>query len=227
MNSFIIVFWVVVAIIFLGYFCFLRCVSPLDNKNSVYQMTEDAAIISIIIVMGFVPQFGYIMIVPGLSLTLIHIPVLIGAYRGDWKRGLLYGLVFGVTSWIQAIQNAAGLNAFFVYPWISVLPRVLFGFFAGLCFSFFKKRNKLYRNGLLIAAISFFLTLLHTGLVFGSLFLFYPSEMISYFSLSGSIGNGIVLGVTSILLLGCVGEATIGAIFTPIVGKTLARLLRK
>ena len=222
-----IIFWVLMICLLLAYFRYLHFVSPPSSRESVSSLTEDAAIIALIIIMGFVPQFGYITIVPGVSLTLLHLPLLVGAYRGDWKRGILYGVAFGLTSWFQAIQNAAGLNAFFVYPWVSVLPRALFGFFAGLAFFFLKKGDKLYRNGFVIAAISFALTLLHTGLVFADLFLFYPTEMISFFSLSSSIGNGIVVGVTVILLLGSLGEAILGAIFTPIVTKTLTKLLRK
>ncbi len=220
-------FWLFFAFSFISYMVYLHKVSPEENGYSVSMMSEDAVIIAIIIVMGFVPQFGYITVVPGISLTLMHLPVLLGAYRGGWKRGTLYGFAFGVTSCLQAIQNNAGLNAFFIYPWVSVLPRVLFGFFAGLSFLFLKKGNKLSHDGLPLAAISFALTLLHTGLVFADLFLFYPNEMIAFFSNSSVIGSGIVLGVTLILVLGCLGEATLAAIFTPIVGKTLDKITRR
>ncbi len=228
MNVEAIVFWVFFAALFLAYFVYLRFISPKDEESdSVSRITEDSVIIAIIVIMGFVPQFGYISIVPGISLTLMHLPVLIGAYRGGWKRGVFYGIAFGVTSWLQALQNGAGLNAFFIYPWVSVLPRLLFGFCAGLSFSFLKKGNKLYRNGLLVAAISFLLTLLHTGFVFADLFLFYPNEMIAFFSSSSTIGEGITMGVTLMLLLGCLGEATLAALFTPAVGRTLARITRR
>ena len=223
-----VVFWLFFAFYFVSYLLYLHKVSPEEGKNySVSMMSEDAIIIAIIVVMGFIPQLGYISVVPGISLTLMHLPVLLGAYRGGWKRGILYGFAFGITSCLQAIQNNVGLNAFFIYPWISVLPRVLFAFFAGLSFSFFKKGNKLSHDGLLLSAISFALTLLHTGLVFADLFLFYPSEMVSFFSNSSVIGNGIVLGVTLILILGCLGEATLAALFTPIVGKALDKINRK
>lgn len=222
-----IAFWIFFAFSFISYLIYLHAVSPEEKGYSVSMMSEDAVIIAIIVVMGFVPQFGYITVVPGISLTLMHLPVLLGAYRGGWKRGIFYGFAFGVTSCLQAIQNNVGLNAFFIYPWVSVLPRVLFGFFAGLFFSFLKKGNKLSHDGLLLAVISFALTLLHTGLVFADLFLFYPSEMISFFSNSSVIGSGIVVGVTLILILGCLGEATLAALFTPIVGKTLDKITRK
>lgn len=222
-----IVFWVLLACLFLGYLIYVHAVTPRDdNGRSVSSMTEDAIIIAIIVVMGFVPQFGYITVVPGISLTLLHLPVLIGAYRGGWKRGLFYGAAFGVTSWLQALQSGTGLNAFFVYPWVSVLPRLLFGFFAGLFFSFLEKGNKLYRNGFLVAAISFLCTILHTVLVFADLFAFYPSEMFAFFSGEGAIGEGIVVGVTLILALGCLGESVLAAIFTPLVGKALTRIDR-
>ncbi len=225
MSTINIVFWIFFAALFLGYFAFLNVLDGKDNRSgSVSQMTEDAAIIAIIIVMGFVPQFGYIQVVPGISLTLLHLPVLLGAYRSGWKRGLFYGIAFGVTSWIQALQSATGLNAFFIYPWVSVLPRALFGFLAGLIFAFLKKGNKLYKNGIAVAAVSFLLTILHTVLVFADLFIFYPTKMVAFFSGNSQIANGIMIGVTGILALGCLGEALLGAIFTPIVGKALSRI---
>lgn len=227
MNGNAVAFWLFFAFIFLGYLFYLRRISPDEKGYSVSQMSEDAVVIAIIVTMGFIPQFGYISVVPGISLTLMHLPVLLGAYRGGAKRGLLYGLAFGITSCLQAIQNNVGLNAFFIYPWVSILPRAIFGFLAGLSFSFLKKGNKLSHDGLLIASIAFLLTLLHTGLVFGDLFIFYSDEMIAFFSSNSAIGNGIVVGVTLILALGCLGEAVLGAIFTPIVGKTLAKVTRR
>ena len=227
MNTFVIIFWILLGILIICFFRYLAYVSPDSEKNNIYKSTEDAILIAVIIVMSFVPQFGYITIVPGLSLTLLHLPVLIGAYRGGWKKGILYGLTFGITSWIVAIEQPLGLNAFFVFPWISVLSRILFGFFAGLLFAFIKKKNKLYRNGLLIGIVSFFLSILHTCLVFADLFIFYPQEMINFFKTSSSIGSGIVMGMVVILIIGSLGEATLASIFTPLVTRTLAKITKE
>lgn len=193
-----------------------------EGDAVVKSMAFDATFISIILIMGFVPQLGYITIVPGISLTLMHIPVLIGAYVGGWKKGLLYGTAFGITSWIMALMNGSGLNAFFIYPWVSVLPRMAFGLLAGLVFLLVSKQPKLYRSAPFIGLLAFLLTVAHTCLVFGDLFAFYPSDMSSFFGGSGVI-QGVSMTVLAIIAIGAAGEAALGAILTPAVGKALLK----
>lgn len=222
MNGMTIAFWVLFALWAILLFSRLRKEAP-KGDNHVHDITFDALILAILCVMAFVPDAGYITIVPGVSLTLMHLPVLIGAYRKGWKRGLLYGIAFGVTSWIQALTNPIGFNAFFVYPWISVLPRAVWGFLAGFFFSLVRKNPKLYANPLGIGVLSFGLTILHTGLVFGDLFLFYWNEMVALFTSSDPAGAGIAFTSAGIIGLGMLGEAIVAALLTPAVGKALAK----
>ncbi len=190
------------------------------------QITVDAMFLAIIFLMGFVPQLGYLTILPGLALTLLHLPVLIGSYLYGWRRGLLYGLAFGLTSWAMALSSGAGLNALFAVPWVSVLPRLVWGALAGAAFDLPRKNPKIYGNPAAVGGIAFLLTLGHTALVFGALFLFYGTEMRAFFGGGNVILNGLSFTLVGFLALGALGEALLGALVTPLVGKALLRLQR-
>lgn len=194
-----------------------------ETGKKTREIAFDAILIAIIFVMGLIPQLGYLFVFPWLALTLLHIPVLVGASLFGAKRGLLYGFAFGLTSMIQAAMNGSGLNAFFVYPWVSILPRLLFGFLAGLAFSLLARSPKL-STGIGKGILSFLLTILHTGLVFLTLYVFYPDEIAAYFASSDTVAAGISLTFLASILLGALGEATLAGILVPLIDKPLTKL---
>src|SRR5574344_1727157 len=108
MNYDTLIFWILLLLWGVFALAFYKRSSP--SKIKTHDITLDAMFIGIIILMGAVPQLGYIQILPWLSLTLLHLPVLIGAYLFGWKRGLLYGTAFGVTSWIVALTRSTGTH---------------------------------------------------------------------------------------------------------------------
>lgn len=213
-----IIFWVIaIALGLFALFLFNGGDKKEENNSIIRRMTVDAAFIAIIIAMSFIPNFGYITVAPGVSLTLIHIPVLLGCYLYGPKRGLIYGAAFGITSWIQANINPAGFNFFFIVPWVSVLPRLIFAFIAGLVFTMVKKNNKIYKSNLAIGALSLLLTLLHTILVFACLYIFYYSSISEM--MASEISGAIVGTVAGVILVGAAGESVLSAILIPLIGK--------
>jgi len=71
---------------------------------------------------GFIPWFG------GISLTIMHIPAIIGAVLEGPIVGILIGLIFGVFSMIQAAVAPNGpSDTWFTNPLLSVLPRLFIG----------------------------------------------------------------------------------------------------
>lgn len=220
MNTETILFW----IFLLGFLiCFLAYYHQGHQGRSygASSLVLDAALIAIIFLMGFVPQLGYLTVVPGFSLTLMVIPVLVGASRASWKRGLVYGLAFGVTSCLQALSNPVGLNALFVYPWISILPRALFGALASLIFQLARKTPKIYKGPFPKAVLSFLLSLLHTALVFLALFVFYGQEMVALFSSQEILISSLGWGFLALILMGALGEAILAGILVPLIGGAL------
>lgn len=223
MNTENILFWVLLALFLLLLIAFFKkSVPPTTSAQSI---SKDAMFIAIILLMGLVPQLGYIQVFPWLSLTLMHLPVLLGAYLYGWKKGLLYGLAFGLTSWFVALTRASGaLDVLFVYPWISVLPRLFFGFISGLLFQLVKKTPKIYRNGWAVGGLAALLSCLHTVLVFSDLYLFYPRLIQSYFSSGEPISQGIAITFLAALSLGMIGEASLAALIVPVSAKALRKV---
>ena len=71
---------------------------------------------------GFWPWFG------GISITIMHIPVIIGAVLEGPVVGLIIGLIFGLFSMIQAaVAPNFPTDVWFTNPLLSVLPRLFIG----------------------------------------------------------------------------------------------------
>lgn len=190
-----------------------------DSRSKVASMAVDAFFIAIIMLMTFVPSLGYIAVTPFLSFTLLHLPVLLGAALFGPRKGLLYGFVFGLSSYIQAMTST-GFNALFAFPWVAIPPRMLFGLLAGIVFSFIGKLSKGGKKGLYLALASFLLTVGHTLLVFGDLLIFH------YETVSALLFNGERIAAaftfSAIIGLGMLGEATLAAILTPTLEKAVS-----
>ncbi len=78
---------------------------------------------------GFIPWVG------GASLTIMHVPVIIGAVLEGPVVGLIVGLLFGLFSLLQgAIAPTGPADTWFVNPLISILPRLFIGPLAWLVY---------------------------------------------------------------------------------------------
>jgi uncharacterized membrane protein len=108
------------------------------------------------------------------------------------------------------------IDLFFVNPLISVLPRILFGLFAGILFSFTRRFANLQQYGLL-SLFAFLATVFHTVLVLSMLWLFASAE------LSGLFGN-LVQFIWYILSLNGLIEAMLSALLIPILTLALRRI---
>ena len=193
------------------------------SKPSAASIAFDAFLVALIMVLAFVPQIGYITIIPGLSFTLVHLPVLLGAYVGGRRKGLFLGTVFGVTSILVAATQPVGLNALFLLPYIAIPPRMIFGYLSGL---FFEIGNGIFQGKgkrPFQVVVSFLSSLMHTVLVFAFLFLFSYSDVLSFFASDSVIGSGILISFTALIALGALGEAVLAAVFVPLLGGLLEK----
>jgi uncharacterized membrane protein len=106
---------------------------------------------------GFIPWFS------GASLTIMHVPVIIGAVLEGPVVGLIIGLIFGVFSMIQAAVAPNGpADVWFTNPLLAVLPRLFIGPLAWLAWNALKRWQV---AGLVAAGIAGSLT--NTILVLG------------------------------------------------------------
>jgi len=121
--------------------------------------------------LGYIPWFG------GVSITIMVVPVVIAAVLEGPLVGLIVGFIFGVTSLIQAaVAPKSPLDPIFVYPWISILPRLFIGPVAWLVYSSIKKISTALGKtmeviALVVGGIAGSLT--NTVLVLGLLGIFY------------------------------------------------------
>lgn len=139
------------------------------RNERVKELTLTAVLTAIVLVLGLVPNLGYIPITPMVGFTIIHIPVLIGAYLGGRKVGGFLGLVFGLTSLFVAwTRPAAALDPIFTNPLVSVLPRFLIGFFAYDVLQLLKRgiKNNYVSDILFFTVMTFIHSLLVVGLLY-------------------------------------------------------------
>jgi uncharacterized membrane protein len=137
------------------------------KKNDVFYLSLTGIFSAIIIIMTVIPQLGFIFLTPLVSITLLHIPVLIGVFMMPKKYGILLGLIFGMASFIRSFVPSGPLDFAFQNPLVSVLPRVLFALAAAYIFDFLKWINQKSKYG---DIITFFIVTAVTilGLYYGA-----------------------------------------------------------
>lgn len=142
------------------------------RNEKIRKITVDAMFLAIMTIMTFVPYIGFIPLGP-ISITLMHVIVLVGAAYGGTLRGMLYGFFFGILSLLKAAISPAGiLDPYFVNPLVSVLPRMIFGLLAGITFDLLFKLKNNTLKALLVPVSSFVLTMIHSVITLTMLGLF-------------------------------------------------------
>ena len=107
------------------------------NKFSTKYLVEMALLVAIILLMAFTP-IGYIK-TAGLEITLIVVPVAVGAVTLGPTAGAILGGVFGITSFIQCFGMSQfgalllGINPFLTFL-VCVPTRILMGWLTGLIY---------------------------------------------------------------------------------------------
>jgi uncharacterized membrane protein len=97
-------------------------------------------VLSAISIFLAVTRLGLIPWISGASLTIMQVPVIIGAVLEGPIVGLVIGLIFGVFSLIQAATGIGGVtDALFTNPLISIFPRLFIGPVSWLIYRMLKK----------------------------------------------------------------------------------------
>lgn len=184
-------------------------------KNKViFQMTLSAIIIAIIVVMSYVPYVGYISI-GGVSITTIHIFVLLVALLFGWKQGLIAGITFGLFSlFIGLTRPSSPVDFAFVNPLISVLPRATFGFLSGLIFDLVKKIKPLHVRSILYVVTSIIMTMFHTAFVLLMLWAFKSTLVFN---------DNFMAVLTVIISINAIVEMSSAGIVVPLLAWPLSK----
>lgn len=132
------------------------------------------------IVLAF-SSLGYIVI-PPISVTSVHIPVLLCAMLFGPVEGAVSGLVFGLTSMWKASVTATAYSDIIFSPFLSGSPiksillsigaRMVFGVVAGGLFSLAKRVRRPRTGAVMLTAVVS--SVIHSMLVYGAMQVFFP-----------------------------------------------------
>ena len=189
------------------------------NKFSTKYLVEMALLVAIILLMAFTP-IGYIK-TAGLEITLIVVPVAVGAVTLGPTAGAILGGVFGITSFIQCFGMSQfgalllGINPFLTFL-VCVPTRILMGWLTGLIYHGLRKTKIPSAASVTIASLC--CPLLNTTFFMGMLVTLFASTM------RESFGMGKVLP----FIFAFVGvNGVVEAIVCFVVGTAISMALKK
>lgn len=195
------------------------------------KMVQLALFTAIIILMAFTP-IGYIKLPTGLSITVIGIPVIVGAITLGPMGGAILGAVFGLTSFAQAFGlEAFGTFLFSINPIgvfiTTMVPRILMGWLTGLIFQGLKRVDKTKFVSYLITSLAG--SLLNTLLFMTSLMIFFYKdtsfqEFITEIGLSAT--NALTLAI-AMVGINAVAEIIVAGILGTAIAKPVDEFNKK
>lgn len=158
---------------------------------------------------------------PIFSLTIMHVPVIIGALLEGPVVGISVGLIFGLFSMYQNI-TAPGLTSFIFWnPIVALIPRMLIGIVAYYSFKLLK--SKIKSTGLCAGIAAVLGTLTNTLGVLGLTYILYldryaQAREISREAVAGTL---LTIGITN-----GVPEAIVSALITIPIVVTMLKIKR-
>ena len=205
-----------------------------ENKFDLKKLVTLAMLSGIILVMqatgiGMIP-------LPTFKLTILHIPVILGAILLGPGAGAFLGVVFGLCSVWANTTAPNPLTSMFFSPfmtmtgavgavkalWVSVCCRTLFGLLAGLLWKLLLKlKAKDYVALPITAAVG---TVLHTVLVLGSICILFPSE---YAQVNKTTVDALFVIVGTTVATNGMIEAAAAAVLVTLVGKPLLHFMKR
>ena len=199
-------------------------------KNTSYQIrriTTLALLIAVVLLMSYTP-LGYLNIGP-LSMSLLTIPVAIAAIVMGPIDGAIIGTVFGMTSFLNAMQGKSALTGamFTLNPFqcfiVCVIARTLMGLCSGLIFKLLKERQEEKgKTNALITGLS--ASLLNTAFFMGTLVLFfYQSDYVQNLVNALHVNNPISFIVALVGVQGLI-EAVVCALVASAVSVPLLKI---
>ena len=158
---------------------------------------------------------------PIFSLTIMHIPVIIGALLEGPVVGISVGLIFGLFSMYQNI-TAPGLTSFIFWnPIVALIPRMLIGIVAYYSFKLFK--SKIKNTGVCAGIAAVLGTLTNTIGVLGLTYILNLDQYAQAREISREAVAGTLLTVG---LTNGIPEAIVSALITIPIVVTMLKLKR-
>ena len=172
-------------------------------------------IIALIALMAFVPMIGFIN-VPPVAITLIHVPVIIGTITmKDYKYALIFGLSFGLFSFIVNSYTPSLTQPLFFNPMVSIVPRLFVGIFTLTAYNIIYNAFKNITVAAIFGAVAG--TLTNTILVITSMSVFGQS----------TFADGFLSAVKYVVTINGSLEIIVAVILVPIIARALIKYREK
>jgi uncharacterized membrane protein len=167
-----------------------------------------AGILGAISIFLGITKWGFLPWVGGASITIMTVPVVIGAVLEGPVVGLAIGLIFGVFSLIQAAAAPNGpIDVLFTNPLVSVLPRL---FIAPLAWLVWRALQRWQVPGLIASGAAGALT--NTVLVLGILGVVgaLPWATVFYVFAANGLPEAIICALLVLLVVAAYKQIQIG-----------------
>lgn len=201
------------------------------QKTKIREMAQLAILIAVMIVLAATP-FGFHLRVGPIEMSLMVIPVAIGAIVLGPISGAILGFVFGLTSFIECFgASPFGVFLLSISPVMTfiacMVPRILCGFLSGLVFRALRKFDHTKIVSFFVASLS--TALLNTIFFIGVILLFFwnneafLAEMAAWSLPVENLGAFIVafVGINGVV------EASVNFIVAAPIAKAVVRFVNR
>jgi len=191
------------------------------NKN-VKRMVGIALLMALVIVMQFLSSI--IPPVGGFTISLVLIPIVMGAAMYGPAAGAILGATFGIIVYINCITGAdpGGAMVFQADPVLCFIVVLAKGTFAGLASGLVYKLLKRWNSYVAMLCAAIVCPVVNTGIFVGCMLLFFV-DVLSVWAEGGDI-IGYVL--TGLVLANFVPELIINVIFSP-AGQRIIHMFKR
>ena len=196
----------------------------MTRHQRIRRNTTRAIFMAIIILQDLVPFFGNIPLGP-LSITTLHVTVILAAIILGPGEGAIIGGTWGVLTWVRAFVAPTSPLAPLVFtnPLVAILPRVMIGVVAGYLFRLVLRYSHSERvAAILTAAVG---TLTNTGLVLGLIYLFYRTPAVA--QAYGVDVSHLLPALLAIMATNGLAELVLAVIVVPLVAIPVLEVRRR
>ena len=196
----------------------------MKRRQQIQRSTIRSILIAIIILQDFVPFLGNIPVGP-LSITTMHVTVIIAAIVVGPVDGAIIGGVWGILTWVRAFVAPSSPLAplVMINPLVSVVPRIMIGLVAGYLYRWLARLSKQPRLAMILAGIAGSLT--NTRLVLGAIAIFYRTPAVA--RAYGVNVAHLLPALETIMATNGLAELVFAAIVVPLVAYPVLEVRRR
>ena len=179
------------------------------NKANVKRMVGMALLMALVIVLQFIP----IPPIGGFSISLVLIPIVMGAAMYGPTAGAILGAIFGVIVYINCVTGTdpGGAMVFQADPVLCFVVVLAKGTMAGLASGFVYKLVKRWNPYIAMLCAAIVCPVINTGIFVGCMLLFFV-DVLSAWAAGADLAGYILTGL---ILANFVPELIINVVFSP------------